>query len=157
MTIKSAKIKANVGRVRNTANTPGDQAAYIKGINTQLNNIISNFQSVVDALQEQAPEVLIEALQPAFDLSQEYVPVDTGDLKASGFLREVKDNRNPTVAIGYASAGNPSYAAFVHERVDINHAAPTRSKYLLAALEEKEEEVQQGIIIGFYKALGGKA
>lgn len=154
MTIKRVKLNASVGRQRITKNTPGNQVAYIKSIRDQLNTITKGYETLIAELGGQSAEVLYESLVPTFALSQKYVPVDTGKLKASGFLDVDKNATNPRVVIGYGKEGNPEYAVFVHELMEVNHKAPTRAKFLLAALEEDENNIQTRIVQGFKKILG---
>jgi len=42
----------------------------------------------------------------------------------------------------------------VHEMVNIPHKAPTRSKFLLAALEEDQKNIQKRLTDGYLKAAG---
>lgn len=51
-----------------------------------------------------------------------YCPIDTGELKKSSYIENSEDG----IKIGY----NISYATYVHEILDNNHIAPTRSKFL---------------------------
>jgi hypothetical protein len=71
------------------------------------------------ALADTAVKVLLD--------SQELVPVDTGALKASGAISEVKEtNDGYEVVISY----NTDYAARVHEDLDANHPHGGQAKYL---------------------------
>jgi len=47
--------------------------------------------------------------------SQQLVPVDTGNLKASAFTRATGFGKFTTVTVGYTA----NYAVFVHEKVDM--------------------------------------
>jgi hypothetical protein len=141
-------IKASVGRQNFTALTPASEGAYISSIKAQMRGITDNLNSFVEQLKNIAPEVIYEALQPTFELSQEYVPVLTGALKDSGFLEQVEDR----VYIGYGYSGNPEYASVVHENLEWHHEPPTRAKFLQDALEEQNEEIEQRIIKGLKEA-----
>lgn len=69
-----------------------------------------------------------------YDKSMEYVPVDTGKLKKSGYIRK----RGAGYEVGFSA----DYATYVHE-IPNHHEAPTQSKFLEdAALEMYEEAVK---------------
>jgi hypothetical protein len=106
-------------------------------------------------MTSQSGEILYDALKPTFDKSQKYVPVATGDLKASGYLQVQRQGalRAYVAEIGYGRGGFPSYAIYVHE-TPIFHKAPTRWKFLQAALEEDSNEIRRRITDGFKIASG---
>lgn len=152
---KTIKLRASIGRQRLDPRTIRHEARYIASLRAQFKVITDNCERIVQAMKgKPSAEILLDALQPTFRLSQKYVPVLSGDLKASGFLEIDSTSKFPRVVIGYARGGNPHYAALVHERVDIGHASPTRSKYLLAALEEDSANIQKRIVRGYKKMLG---
>lgn len=153
--VTKIRIAASVGRQRSSKAMLPYEAGYIKQIRDQFNEILSNYTKIVTELQGQpSVEILYDALEPTFQLSQEYVPVDTGELKNSGFLEKDKGTKTPRVVIGYARAGAPHYAALVHERVDIPHKSPTKAKFLSSALLEDEANIEARIIRGYKHLLG---
>jgi hypothetical protein len=83
-----------------------------------------------------------------------YAPVLTGALRASGYLEKVGFRGKPRVEIGFGRGGDPDYAAFVHEAVDIPRRAPTRSKYLEAAVMEDLDQIYRRLGEG-YKTFTG--
>jgi hypothetical protein len=97
--------------------------------------IINQYSSFIKSLVDITPEALESAMQPVFDKSQEYVPKATLALMHSGRLTVTK-GPSPSAEITYGDA-TAWYAALVHERVWLNHAPPTRAKYLQAAMEEE--------------------
>jgi len=119
----------------------------------QLDNLTKNFKSFQNHMEEQAIDVLYDALKPTFDLSQKYVPVDTGRLKDSGYLVVEKTSRGVEAAMGYSYRGNPHYALYVHE-IPRKHAHPTRWKFLQAAIQEDGDRIPGRITQGFKKAGG---
>lgn len=138
MAVKS--IKVNVGRqqlgARNTHSMSAAELGYAttmrrrsKEITDQLINILEQFEGV-------AEDVMIEALEPTFEKSQEYCPIDTGRLRASGYLEKTGSKGQPRVEMGYARGGNPYYAALVHENTFFRHAPPTKAKFLQDAVFE---------------------
>lgn len=96
---------------------------------------------IIKKINDATPQALEYALEPMFDKSWYYVPVDTGQLKLSGFLEAEQTPRGATAVIGYAADGNPGYAVFVHEMIGYRHESPTRSKFLEAAMYEHLDEV----------------
>ena len=113
--------------------------AQMKQLNQELTRIINSIDGVT-------PAAIEYGLQPIFDKSQLYVPVDTGDLQLSGFLRAEKTSSGARGIIGYAAKGKPFYAAIVHERLDVQHKSPTRAKYLQEAVQEELHQVRPRII-----------
>lgn len=116
---------------------------YVASIKAQMQDITRRLTTVVNEIERVTGDILLEALEPTFQLSQEYVPYDTGALHDSGYLEKQEGGGLSRVVMGYAKGGQPDYAIMVHERVDIQHRSPERSKFLLAALEE-----DSGNIIG---------
>ena len=73
---------------------------------------------------------LYEEANVIFNESQKLVPVDTGALRASGFVHAPRNENNRTfVRVTY---GGPAahYALYVHENLYSTHTAPTQAKYL---------------------------
>lgn len=115
-------------------------------------NVLADFNEFVNDLEDKVtPEVMIEALKPTFQLSQTYVPYDTGELHESGYLEIVRRGGRRVAEMGYGKGGGASYAAYVHERVDIAHKSPTRSKFLQAALDEDYFNILNRIAAGMRK------
>lgn len=125
-----ANVRFPVGRQRLHHNVRPSQAGYTRAIRAQMKQIVDNMQKVIKAIHATSKPALQYALQPIYDDSQVLVPVDKGPLKASGFI-EVRDTaRGVTGVVGYAKGGNPHYAVYVHERMDLQHSAPTQAKFL---------------------------
>ena len=73
---------------------------------------------------------LYQAALKIFAESQREVPVEFGTLRASGLVSEPEHRGLETVVqISYGGAAS-EYAYFVHERLDLTHAPPTKAKYL---------------------------
>lgn len=62
--------------------------------------------------------------------SQKLVPVDTGQLKASGHVEVTGVGLAAQALVVY----DAPHAFIVHERLDVFHAPPTQAKYLSAAV-----------------------
>lgn len=127
------RVRVTVGRQRAGGRISPFEAGYRADIQAQTKVIQDAIRSAIKGIEDVTPEAMIFGLQPAFDESQILVPVDTGVLKASGFLKAAKTPTGISVAMGYGLGGRPPYAAHVHERLDIPHKAPTQAKFLEAA------------------------
>ena len=123
-------IKVIIGRQNITKALSPSDAGYVADMKRQMKGVRDTLVRALDAVSSVTPEAMIHGAQPMFDESQILVPVDTGKLRASGFLRTVGNKQRPRVELGYAKGGNPAYAALVHERMDTFHAPPTQAKVL---------------------------
>jgi hypothetical protein len=140
------RFRAHVGPQRNVKNASEARKA--------MDATVRYYQKFVRHMETESPDVLLEALEPAFDLSQYYCPVATGAMKDSGYLVIAQRGQYPTVEIGYGKFGKPPYTVAVHENMEWKHKNPTRSKWLQTALAEEASEIQQRITLGYKKAGG---
>ena len=148
-------IRGQVGRIRATNARGNIHPGYERAVKAQMDAILKEYRRWVDHVKGQGAEVLREALEPTFFKARDiYTPIDSGDLRDSGFLEAGRSSAGPFVAIGFGRGGSPHYAALVHERTDFFHKPPTRSKFLQVALEEDAAEIQSRIAKG-YKHVGG--
>ena len=85
---------------------------------------------------------IIHIANMILNLSQTYVPVDTGTLKRSGHIEKGTDG---VIRVVY----DCPYATLVHEIIDYHHEAPTRSKFLEEAAYDVLALVQSGNEIPF--------
>jgi len=116
--------------------------------------IRQNLLKVVNHIDNITPEAIRFALKPIFDESQRLVPVDKGTLKASGFVEVRKTATGASAAIGYARHGKPNYAGFVHERLDLRHAAPTQAKFLETAVNTHIDDFRRRLVLFYQKQTG---
>lgn len=145
----SQPVRVSIGRqrisaVRRAASPAESRYAFM--IRDQMNTIRENLKSVIREIEGATPEALVFGLQPIFDESQRLVPELTGALKASGFLEVQPSTTGGAAAIGYAKGGTPRYAAIVHERVWVSHAAPTQAKFLEEAVNQHFNEIAPRVI-----------
>lgn len=147
-------LQLNIGRVRRTVAASPSEKAYIKSIRDQMAVIRNNLLKVINHIENITPEAIRFGLKPIFDESQRLVPVDTGDLKASGFIEVRKTSTGATAAIGYARHGRPNYAGFVHERLDFRHASPTQAKFLEVAVNTRIGDFQRRVVLFYQKQAG---
>lgn len=144
------RFRPTVGRHRVSQHISGTQtASYTRQARAQMAEVIKNYENLIRHIEEITPELLLEALEPTFELSQEYCPKDTGALVASGYL-EIREFRGRArVDMGYGRGGIPDYAAAVHENMEWRHKAPTRAKWLQVALSEDSANIEERIISGY--------
>ena len=114
-----------VGKQRLPATTRPSEAGYTRVIRSQMKSIEDTVTEIIQSIEGVTEEAVKAGLEPIFKRSQELVPVDTHALRNSGYIETRKTNRGVTGEVGYAKGGSPHYAVFVHEMVDIPHAAPT--------------------------------
>ena len=139
-------VRFSVGSRRITSNVPSAQAGATRDLRVQMASIEKKVKQAIQNIDNLIPEAIHYGLQPIYDKSQIYVPVLTGDLKISGFITTSKTSRGATGAIGYGAAGDPFYAIWVHERLDLKHESPTQAKFLEAAVHEKLHRVRTRIL-----------
>lgn len=141
MATKKSSFQANVGYVRLPSRTSeGSRAhfnkAFTKSARESMSDIIRQIDTLFRNTKAQLPEVMEAVLEPTLGLSMVYCPIKTGKLIESAIINSGFKNGKAFASITYGDGGKIHYAAMVHERTDLNHVYPTRSKFLQAALEE---------------------
>jgi hypothetical protein len=147
-------LKLNVGRERVTSAALPSEVGYIQSIRKQMALLRKNLLTVVDYVDAITPEAIEFGLKPIFEESQRLVPVDTGKLKVSGFVETRKTSTGAVAAIGYGRFGKPGYAAFVHERLDIAHRAPTQAKFLEVAVVTRIDDFRRRVALFYQRNTG---
>jgi hypothetical protein len=150
------RISFYTGRQRYNLGQNPSVRSLGRELNSSLNQVMRNFDAFLGIVEKVSPDVLIDALEPTFGKALTYCPLgDTGRLRASGYLEKEKNPKTGqyNVFMGFGRHGNPPYAVYVHE-VPATHAAPTRHKFLQAAIEEDMNAIKEGIVAG-YRALAG--
>lgn len=147
-------FRARVGRQRIAKSVNPIEASYTRSIREQMKQVEENISAVVNELKDVTADVLDEALRPTFEKALIFTPVDSGDLKASGFLETRSSQNRVQAELGFGKGGKPEYAVFVHERTDLNHKAPTKAKFLQAAIEEDLDDIP-GRLVKAYKEKTG--
>lgn len=150
----SPQMRAGGSVLSQIEGTDSSQAQFTEQVRSSMAGIISEFNRWCDWMNDQGAEVLYDALEPTYEKTQERVPVDTGDLKDSGYLEKRTSRGSVQVEIGYGRGGEPPYAVFVHEKTDIKHASPTSAKFLQGPLEEDSDAIQERILQGLKEASG---
>lgn len=138
---------------------PGSRAFFrmqrkvLRGSNKDMADIIKRYESLIRHLKRVTPTILFNAMMPVRNKAAIYVPKKTGALMASENIETGVDSRgNPVVSLTYGD-GIAYYAALVHEQVHLNHAPPTRAKYLQSALEEEMDSFLTSIAIDYAAAM----
>lgn len=114
-----------------------EDVSLMKDAKQAMASILKQVNNMINLLEGPVTEAAIEAaLQPTFDLSQIFCPIDSGVLKESGYLIVETSGGKTTGEIGYSPLNEPPYGVYVHERTDLHHVFPTRAKWLEAAMNQ---------------------
>ncbi len=143
-----------VGSRRLSKGDVSASAGATRDVRRQMAAIQKNFQRLIDSVDGVTEEAVREGLQPIYDESQIFVPVDTGTLKASGFIETRRTSKGVSGVVGYAAGSNPPYAAIVHERLDTSHATPTQAKFLELAVMRNFDEFRSRIVTAMKRGMG---
>lgn len=137
-------IKIGVGKQNIRVDATGSAATLGRQANAAFSEIADNLQWFVNQLEGYLPEDLRWAMEPTFELSQKYCPVETGDLLASGYLEVEGFRGGARVEIGYGKNNFPDYAIYVHEMPHY-HVPPTSDKFLQKAIDEDYYNILQRV------------
>jgi hypothetical protein len=103
--------------------------------------VVIGLKQIERAIKRHAPwiqDALLAALYEealAIDaLSVREVPVQHGVLKGSHFVAPSRSGTRSSVEVGYGT----DYAVYVHERLDMQHKAPTKAKFLQGPFEARK-------------------
>lgn len=127
---------------------------FVTQMNAQLKALIEDLGYIFDQFEDVTPDITVEAMRPTFEKSQRYTPKDTMALVNSGYLEVVTKRGSPLVEMGYAKGGVPRYAPYVHEMTELKHDAPTRSKFLEAAINEDMFDIIDRVADGYSRFAG---
>lgn len=95
--------------------------------------VIANLNKEVARIEGATMEGLMEAGLKVLKVAQERTPVDTGNLKNSGFVRK---QGKLGVTIGFSAA----YAIYVHENLEAHHDTG-QAKFLESALRDNRAAI----------------
>lgn len=102
-----------------------------------LARLVGGLRIMHENAPKQVDNVLQTAAEQVFERSQTYVPVATGYLKSTGYVRETSKHE---WTVGY----DADYAIYVHERY-AQHAAPTTWKFLELAYLELDASIDDSV------------
>lgn len=91
-----------------------------------ISDTIKRMHTVAGEYADGMEQGLIRAGLFLLARAQEFVPVDTGFLKRSGYVAKTGKGFSTLVSVGFTAP----YAIWVHERLDLHHAPPTMAKFL---------------------------
>lgn len=116
--------------------------AYIrrsKDSKKALKDVQNNLEAVLSSVTEVTEQSLNKLAEEIQKKSNEYAPLDTGDLRKSSYISNERNGDNYTVEIGYKA----DYAIFTHEIGPYKHPTTpgTDYKYLQRAATEIESEI----------------
>ena len=137
----------------------GSRADFNKQFTTSarqsMSEILKNFSQIISNMKNACPDSLEEAMTPTFDKAQKYCPKKTWALVESGEITSgVNADGSAYCQISFGGGGIVYYAAIVHERTDLHHMLPTRSKYLEAAIGEDLHLMQRRFARSFKRRTG---
>ena len=102
---------------------------------TGLESVIRAATAASGLTKRTIAEGLHKCAEVILKKSQEYVPVDTGLLKASGRIEVTGVGMNAKSRVAYGSDA-AYYAMYVHENLTAYHEPPTCAKFLERAVRE---------------------
>jgi hypothetical protein len=147
-------FRATIGRVSSAAGGDGARGFAEGQASKDMRDIVGDFLDFCGHITNMSPEILVEALQPTFEKSLYYCPVDTGEMRDSGYLGITTRGKNAGAEIGYGKNGSPDYTPIVHESLEVAHASPTKAKWLQGAMEEDYFSLLQRVAAGSKRAAG---
>lgn len=161
-----AKIKVTTGLSIGPSRLPGNvrigskaywNKEFTSGSRTDMAAVVDRFANFLQGIENANADALEIALAPTFDKAVTYCPVDSGKLVNSADIQlATKSDGSAVCRISFGGKGDVHYAAIVHERTDLHHHAPTRSKFLQAAVEEDLRSMKRRYTLALKSLLGIK-
>lgn len=148
------KLKVRLGIERLRVPQFASEPTFLADVKKMVQSVESDLEYILEQFADVTPDITYEALEPTFKKSQEYCPVQSGDLKDSGYLEIVSKGDRPYVEMGYGKGGKPRYAPVVHEMTTMYHEPPTRSKWLEAAVNEDMGAIIDRVHDGYRRFMG---
>lgn len=112
-----------------------------------LDELVSRMRSLARRAPKAAAKGLHRGALIVMNRSKRIVPVDTGRLRASGFIESPKyGTRGVSVRLGYGT----KYAVFVHEGTKYMDGR----KFLSRAIQERQRAVVEQIVKAVEKEIG---
>lgn len=141
-------MKGNVGSKYIRSSAPQSRQSLERSFRASMQDILAGFDEFMEDIETNSAEILTDAMEETFGKALTYCPEDSGELRDSGYL-EVQSFRGKHVcAIGFGKGNKPDYAIYVHE-MPYQHEAPTRSKFLQAALDEDYYSILNKVAEGY--------
>lgn len=151
-------LRFSVGKLRAGKLDSPSAVTTTHELRQQLNELNKLITGVFDQFDQVTPYIMDAVLQPTFVKTQRACPVFSGRLRASGYLEITETKAGyARVELGYAKGGDPPYAIFVHERVDIAHAFPTTAKFVQGPVLEDIPEIYKRLKAWYAGYISGGA
>lgn len=149
-----ANVKLHVGKQFSRNVGHASDPYFTQSMQSTMRELTDTLLDILDQFSDASAEIMEEAIEPTMDLADYYCPKDTHRLVNSRFI-EVRNFRGkPRLEAGYARGGVPHYGAFVHEATWVPHRAPTRSKWLQAAMMEDLNNIYDRLGQGYRAFMG---
>ncbi len=152
--MSAVPIKISIGRQNIRTVEAGSAAELGRNLKSAFDDLAGNLGWFTNQLEGFLPQDLADALGPTLVLAKVYVPKDTGDLEASGYVAHQRFRGGARAEIGFGRHGQPDYAIYVHE-MPFRHAAPTRDKFLQVAIDEDYYNILQRVTDSVRIRFGG--
>lgn len=149
-----ARMSVKMGLTKVSKPMYASEPDFVQQMNAQVKALKDDLEYIMEQFENVTPEIAKESLEPTLALAKTYTPHKTGALRDSGYVEIVGFRGQPRVEIGFAKGGNPRYAVLVHEMVEVPHAAPTRSKFLEAAVNEDVDNIIDRVADGYRRFMG---
>ncbi len=99
-----------------------------------LDSVLSNLEDINRRIKQAVPKALTDVGLDLLGKSKEKAPIDTGDLRGTGFMN-LEDN-GKTAVIGFTEI----YALRQHEGLEYKHPLGGEAKYLENPLKENTQK-----------------
>lgn len=151
------RLTFNIGRRQFRGSYAGSSQENLRQqFNESMSQVLDNLREVIAGIDGATPELVVEALRPTYEKTQNLVPVKTSALKESGYLEARKMARGAQAEMGYGLHGKPDYAIYVHE-MPYHHDDPTTDKFLERPVLEDWNEYPARLAASIREAVGAGA
>ena len=103
-------------------------------------NLESRIPDFLDKLKNEVDKVIEQSAHKILEESNSKVPIDTGKLKESGYVKMNRNSNDINAEIGYTA----EYALFVHENLNARHFNGS-ALFLMAAYRINESKIIQDV------------
>lgn len=115
---------------------------------TGQDELLGRLEELADDGSEAAVYGMEQWAQAVLELSQQLVPVDTGELHNSGYV----ERRGNGVEVGYSA----DHAIYVHEDMSAHHPNGGQAKFLEAAADQLQPELEEVVAQAIREMKGRK-
>lgn len=130
------------------------EPGYVESMRATTKELENILAKLMKDVEDATPPIMLDILAPTKVKSDLYCPKDTHALVNSGYLEVTSFRGSPRVELGYARGGQPSYGVVVHENMSFKHKAPTRAKWLQAAMFEDLPQMYERLGASYKASMG---